>query len=93
MTEDEAEMLASEMDSLVVWKVMGGPFSVDDLPEDEQPGHPAFQSWLVLMVAPEDCPEDWFDYELWFESFDHAYQYKMHVDKSMEPKPLRGVMN
>lgn len=70
------------MNSVFIWKA-GGPYSVEDLPEEEE--YPeGFSHWLVCLVTEGINIEPSYE-ELWFHSFDDAYALKNKVDMSMEP--------
>lgn len=81
-----------EDSALAVWRVVSGPYEVDDMPYEERPDDPDFQSYLVLSVSDEEVPEVLFNVEVWFDSFEGAYKYKKYVDESMVPVPI-GVFN
>jgi len=80
-------------DNILVWAVKEGPVNSEDMPEEDRPDHPAYVSYLVLSVTQKAEPEFMFEYELWFSSFNEAYNYKKVVDSKMEPiSLLEGVV-
>ena len=72
---------------MLVWKVEEGPFSLDeDVPEEMAQmfdGSP-FRWWLVVMATDSQSGEP-YDTDVWFETFNDAYEFKEAVRTSMEP--------
>lgn len=73
------------MSNVLVWKIHEGPVSSEDLPPEYQPIDPSYNSYVVAMVSPEDNHSDWYDADIWFGSFDDAYNFMRTVEDSMEP--------
>jgi len=71
-------------DSILVWLVVEGPYSVeDDLPEDEE--YPeGFSHWVVCMITDGPEGEPYYE-DMWFTSFEDAYAFKREVDWGKEP--------
>lgn len=69
-----------------IWKVLDGPYCLDDdidgaeILEEEWPD----RYWLVVMATLEGS-DDPSEVEVFFSSFDDAYNFKLASDRSMEP--------
>ena len=79
-------------ENILVWNTLEGPVLAEDMPEEERPDDPAYVAYLVLGVTTKVRPTLMFEYELWFDSFDQAYEYKQKVDKCMEAVGILEVM-
>lgn len=77
----------------LIWRVADGPYSYEDLPEEDQPEDPSLQCFLVLMMTPKGNHKDYIYYELWFDSFDGAYRFKNKVDTCMEPVMIGDLVD
>jgi hypothetical protein len=77
---------------ILVWNVLEGPILAEDMPEEERPDHPSYVAHLVLGVTTKMRPTIMFEYELWFDSFKEAYEYKQKVDKCMEAVGISEVL-
>jgi len=73
---------------ILIWKATDGPYSVDDLPEEDlDEGHDFYYQWWVnVMVSDPMDQELWGETDLWFHSLDEAYKFMKNVNYS--PKPL-----
>lgn len=73
---------------MFVWKVVDGPYCLDDLPLEEQILEAAqeigFNYWSIVMVT-ETLESKPFHTEVWFETFNDAYDFAKEVQASMEP--------
>ena len=72
---------------MLVWKVEDGPYNLDeDVPEAmaDMMGDWPFRWWLIVMATDSQYSEP-YDTELWFETFNDAYEFKEAVRTSMEP--------
>ena len=76
---------------LRIWSCKDGPVNVEDLPEEDRPNDPDFQAYLVLMAAFPENLDDWFGIELWFSSFNDAYDYKNKVDRLPGPTSIGEI--
>ena len=67
---------------LLVWKVeqLFGPDDLSDEALDD-----GIEAVAVVMVSNPDDPEDWGDMDMFFDSFNDAYNFMLAVDNSMEP--------
>lgn len=69
-----------------IWKVLDGPYCLDDdidgaeILEEEWPD----RYWLVVMATLEGS-DDTCEVEVFFPSFDDAYNFKLSSDHTMEP--------
>jgi len=62
-----------------IWGVVQGPISVDESGEDAPDG----ANWFMVCKAEVDGVMG--DDNFWFESFDDAYEWESHFQKSIEP--------
>ena len=67
---------------LLVWKVeqLFGPDDLSDEALDD-----GIEAVAVVMVSNPDDPEDWGDMDMFFDSFNDAYDFMLAVGNSMEP--------
>ncbi len=73
---------------MFVWKVMDGPYCLDDLPFEEQMLEAAQEAGFVYwyhVMATETLESEPFYTEIWFETFNDAYDFAKEVQVSMEP--------
>lgn len=75
---------------LLVWKATHGPFSIEDLDEEEiDPNHDYyFQYWVDVMVSDPKDSEAWGELDLWFHTLDEAYKFMNSVNYSVKPYEL-----
>ena len=72
---------------MLVWKVQDGPYNLDeDVPDvmADMMGDWPFRWWLIVMATDSQYGEP-YDTELWFETFNDAYEFAEAVRTSMEP--------
>ena len=68
-----------------IWKVLDGPYCLDDdidgaeILEEEWPD----RYWIVVMATLEGS-DDPYEVEVFFGSFDDAYNFKLASDRSLE---------
>ncbi len=79
-------------EDILVWNVLEGPILAEDMPEEERPDHPSYVAYLVLGVTTKARPTIMFEYELWFDDFNEAYNYKQKVDRLMEAVGIAEVL-
>jgi hypothetical protein len=85
-------MKTIKAEDVLVWRVLEGPINAEDMPPEDVPDHDDCVSHLVLGVTTKARPTIMFEYELWFGSFNEAYNYKQKVDNLMEAKGIMEVL-
>jgi len=72
---------------MFVWKVVDGPYCLEDMPLMERmlgAEEIGFNYWSVVMVT-ETLESKPFHTEVWFETFNDAYDFAKEVQVPMEP--------
>lgn len=80
-------MLTTDTGKILAWKVSEGPYSVEDLPDDEiMPDHDYYYQWWVEVMVSDPTDDDaWGDVDIWFHTLDEAYKFKHEVNRSPHP--------
>jgi hypothetical protein len=73
-----------EPEQTLLWGIIEGPFSAEDLPDC---GFPPESTMLVLKVSRG---KDVFDAEFWFDNLDEAYVLVNHFRTSLNPIVLNN---
>lgn len=66
-------------ETMLIWDVIEGPIDIDDLPDEMPEGH------NFLNVCKVEVDGEIVHANLWFETFDEAYEMVKHFHKSIEP--------
>ena len=66
-------------EKMLVWDVVEGPIDIDDLPDEMPEGH------NFVNVCKVEIDGEITHTNLWFETFDEAYEMVKHFNKSIEP--------
>ena len=80
-------------EKLYAWVVIEGPISVADLCECGEPECElldAPEHMLLVRCTVGDSPE-MFDYEMYLDSFNSAYDFKKDIQNSVEPLVIGEV--
>ena len=64
---------------MLIWDVIEGPIDIDDLPDEMPEGH------NFLNVCKVEIDGEIVHVNFWFETFDQAYEWVKHFDKSIDP--------
>jgi hypothetical protein len=72
----------TESNKLLVWRVeqLFGPDDLSDEALDD-----GVMAVAVVMVSDPEDPESYGDMDMFFDSFDDAYEFSIAVENSMEP--------
>jgi len=78
----QPEQPEPENDTLLVWKVVEGPYpDVDEFGEEREDGC----VFLEVMSSYQDNPDEYGVVQMFFDDFDSCYHFKQDVDRSMTP--------
>ena len=74
------------MSNLKIWQILEGPISIEDVPLEES--CPENSTHFCICKAEIDGKIE--EMNIWFESFDDAYEWQNHFKTSIEPLKIKG---
>lgn len=82
MVTNKLSMIIVESNKLLVWRVeqLFGPDDLSDEALDD-----GVMAVAVVMVSDPEDPKSYGDMDMFFDSFDDAYEFSIAVMNSMEP--------
>ena len=82
MATNKLGMIMAMSNKLLVWKIeqLFGPDDLSDETLDD-----GVEAIAVVMVSDPDDPDNWGDMDMFFDSFNDAYNFSVAVQNSMKP--------
>ena len=75
------------MSDIKIWQILDGPFAIEEVPIEES-DHPEESTHFCICKAEINGKIE--EMNIWFESFDDAYEWQNHFKTSIEPLKIKG---